>query len=473
MRKKVGIVSIIIVITIFISLFVLNNRLAKEIDNIKTSLDYGYEFYCTDEFLDVLNDESNNIFSNFIRRNKLRNMLNDNSCYKHNGQTSAFYIFTEKNDGLELVPEEGYVKAQVVFIDNNGNLTNDYDAKIKIRGNSTSAGEKKPYNIKFSEKQDLLGFGFAKKWCLLAELFDKTMIRNKTFLDLGLRLGLDNTSNSQYVEVYMDQTYIGCYLLTEAVETGKSRVNIDEDNGEFLLELEAGREEEDVTYYVTKHKIRFAYSAPEEPTDEQRKKIEPLIDQFDEALSSGDINKIKPLIDLDSFINVYLISELSKPVDFGYSSVYFYYKDNKFYAGPIWDFDLSSGNVSKKHYPEYWNDGDFVDESYDGYFARNVNIVYSMLLKCPEVEQLYRESLFTNKDVLINITENEGYIDSLVKDYRWIIEKNYSNDIVDSIQWGIDCKYSPYAADPEKDWDKDVLVLKKWISNRVDWLLKN
>ena len=81
-----------------------------------------------------------------------------------------------------------YIDCTVEIVDEAGGTHEDIrdnKSKVKIRGNSTSSGEKKPFNIKFSSKTDVLGMGKNKKWCLLANCYERTLIRNQTVFDFG------------------------------------------------------------------------------------------------------------------------------------------------------------------------------------------------------------------------------------------------------------------------------------------------
>ena len=102
---------------------------------------------------------------------------------KYNG-VAKLYI-TVKN----TVTKEEYVPCTIQLLDPSGEYEEitDENGKIKVRGNSTSAGAKKPYNIKFSSSQRPLGLGKGKKFCLLANLYDKTLIRNRLSYDFGGR----------------------------------------------------------------------------------------------------------------------------------------------------------------------------------------------------------------------------------------------------------------------------------------------
>ena len=109
---------------------------------------------------------------------------------------------------------------------------------VNVRGNSTSLADKKAYNLKFDSSINPFGMGTAKKWSLLANIFDKTMIRN--YMGLNFQRYLESTqtpfennvskaftSNCKNVDLYVDGKYLGTYLLTESVEVGADRVNID------------------------------------------------------------------------------------------------------------------------------------------------------------------------------------------------------------------------------------------------------
>lgn len=469
--KKRYIVDVffIFIVVVTIGIFVVDFKLNKDLLKIKDNMDYGYDFFCTDDFLELLNKDTNNIFSAYRKKKQIEKMLSDKSCYISNGIVPIVYVFTKDNDGINLHKEDGYVDSQIVFIDAEGNYLNDYESKIKIRGNSTSEASKKPYNIKFSEKKDLLGFGKAKKWNLLAECFDPTLVRNKLFLDLAYNLGLDNTSRNQYVELYIDQIYMGCYLLTEAVEVGNNRVDIDIDNGDFLIEYEKEKTEDGVHYIVTKHNIRFALCEPDELDKNRLKEIEEIINKFDEILFSNNYQELKSFIDIDSFVKVYLVNEFAKTVDIGYSSVYFYYKDGKMYAGPVWDFDISSGNSDKQIKNGYWNN----EVSYKGFWCRENNIIYRQLFDYSEFERRFKDIFDNNSKLLQDIYDDDGTIDNILNTYEWLFDKNYMCIENGGAGWDIALRYGGVEIDRLNTYQENLNYLRTWLKKRFDWLVYN
>jgi len=250
----------------------------------------------------------------------------------------------------------------------------DTNASIKIRGNSNSSADKKPYNIKFSSKVDVLGMGKNKKWCLLANCFDKTLLRNITVFDFSSTIGVPYTPGYHVVDVYVNSSFKGCFLITDAIEVSSSRVDIDIENNDFLLELDYNPQDEDCQYFYTPYcNIKFAINEPEKKdlTSDQFSYIRELVSNAEDALSSGDYKKVCEYFDIDSMANFYILHELFKNVDVNTSSTRFHIKNEIIYGGPVWDFDLSSGNASQSFYHSYWNT-DTSGNSWEGLWATNL-----------------------------------------------------------------------------------------------------
>ena len=102
----------------------------------------------------------------------------------------------------------------------------DGDISIKWRGNSTKYRAKHPYKIKLAEKTDLFGMGKGKHWTLLANDLDHTQIRNQITLDFANSIGMEYTSHSKLVTLYLNNEYQGVYELAEHVRVGESYVDI-------------------------------------------------------------------------------------------------------------------------------------------------------------------------------------------------------------------------------------------------------
>lgn len=239
---------------------------------------------------------------------------------------------------------------------------------IRLRGNSTSMPRKKPYRIKFDAKQSLFGMAACKSWVLLAEHYDETYLRNATAFYLGSKLsGLKFTPRFYHVEVYLNNSYIGIYLLTDQVQVNESRVNITEsseaDTG-YLMYWDSRAAEEfgaqrDVTYIDSIGPTPVEFKSPDRLSPSQRAFIGDYLKNAYDAvrLSNKTFSDIETYFDIDSAIDYIIVNEIFKNQDIGAYSVYMYKdKGGKLYFGPLWDFDLSTGNVNytDRGLPNYW-----------------------------------------------------------------------------------------------------------------------
>ncbi|GFI01727.1 hypothetical protein IMSAGC005_00551 [Lachnospiraceae bacterium] len=227
--------------------------------------------------------------------------------------------------------------------------------KFKIRGNLTATLDKRPFTFSFKEPIGLCGMAPAVKWNLLANATDGSYIRNKTVLELANRSIDAYEPDGEFMEVYLNGQYMGMYLLTEAVEIGENRLAIDPAYSWFLeMELDF-RLEENEPFVVSERGQIFALRNAEGISAGEKSRIENMINDIESALfaqdgvSSISGKKLSQLIDMDSWAEMWLIQEISGDHDTGIASTFAYVtdKENPFlYAGPVWDFDGTMGNVN-------------------------------------------------------------------------------------------------------------------------------
>lgn len=367
-----------------------------------------------------------------------------------------------------------YADASIMIVDIEGREhTKNTPAIIKLRGNSTRSAPKKPYTIKFESGISLLGMEKSKKWVLLANAFDKTMLRNKMALDLAGRLNFPYSPEGVFVEVYLNNAYTGLYLLTEAVNEGKNRVNINVEAGDFLFEHETTREESGRTYIETKRDMRFKIVEPKKPTSREKKSAREQLLKIESTIESGNFPQISRYIDVPSFVDFYVIMELFKDVDGWFSSMYFYLKNGVMYAGPVWDMDLSSGNVSdtvdEDKYRTYCNLPGFGSGSHDS--ADGIWMRFGwldLLMDCKEFYSLVRERYLELQPYIINLYSDnklgQNQIDRLITEYRSAIERN--NDL-----WPMKTAYSIYEMKPLPTYEQNVEHYRDWLRRRNEYLL--
>ena len=273
--------------------------------------------------------------------------------------------------------------------------------KLSPHGNSSwDYSKKKSYNLKLPKKQNLYGMGKAKKWALISNYLDHSMIRNMVTDEIARTAGMECVLDSVFVDLYADGSYRGTYQLYERVQIQKNRINIRdlEEETEKLnggdLEVfprkakgveklddymensckyfEIPNDPEDITggyllqfqqynRYPYKAKSGFVTSrgqavevdGPECISEAQVEYIRTFVQEFEDAIYSenGYNDKGKhysEYCDVDSLIIAYLIEEISENIDSTYSSFYFWKDsdltgDGKLHFSPAWDHDFSYG----------------------------------------------------------------------------------------------------------------------------------
>lgn len=434
----------------------------------------------------IIDDEilENQIIDDEILENEIveDELLGDAQKYISDALNPRIYVETKDKNGNSIEKIDGNVDAIVTIIDVAGNNNLDGSAKIlyqdiikkdkdysqfKVRGNSTAHAQKKPYNIKLNKKKDILGMGEAKKWCLLANFFDPTFFRNSIAFDMADKLGLEYTSKKRPVELFVDGKYKGLYLLTEAVEDGPSRVDIDIEKDDFIVESNADRTEEGVTYVTTKSGFRYEMSAPDEDiAPEKLTAVTKALNDVESAIASGDYSKVKEAVDVDSFAKVYLINEIAKTVDFPRFSSFMYYKDGVLHAGPIWDYDMAFGNVNETINSLYSN----CSKTTGRLLATdNQSSIYAQLLKYDEFNKSICDIFNSNYEYFKGLAADGGSIDQYATTYYEYILKSYKDCGYDFASYktvdGIERK-------PDASYDDNVKFFKNWLKKRIDWLHK-
>ena len=164
-------------------------------------------------------------------------------------------VVIHTQDNVAPYDKEHEITCLVTIISNDGASVLTDTATIRERGNYSRGFPKKPYRIKFANKHNVLGSkANAKKWTLINNYGDKTLMRNQLAFELSRRFGMPYTPFCAYVDVVLNGDYKGCYQLCDQIEVRKNRVDIEEmtpeDNsgetltGGYLIEVDAYAEEE-------------------------------------------------------------------------------------------------------------------------------------------------------------------------------------------------------------------------------------
>ena len=279
-----------------------------------------------------------------------------------------------------------------------------HTAFLRPRGNGTWAGpNKKPFSLYLERASDLLGMGKNKKWNLLANSQDKTLLKNYVFNQLAQNLGMEFVPKMQSVLLYVNGSYQGVYLLTTKVSVDKKRINLGKND--FLVNWGAPNPEQRINYESTswfidgdiqEPYVELEYPKNDSDLDSKQEIIQRFISAIEDVNSSDYLN----YMDMDSMVKYYWIQEASMNYDASFRSAYSYYRrsTDKIYMGPIWDMDLTLGvNALKQgisfETPEDWK-------------IRKLGW-YVPLFEHPEFAEAVRQAYFEGgvRDELLNSLE--------------------------------------------------------------------
>jgi len=220
---------------------------------------------------------------------------------------------------------------------------------IRGRGNTTWTWPKKPYQIKLEDRISLLGMPAHKRWVLLANFMDRTLMRNLVSMHVASMTSLAWTPRCVPVELVLNGKHQGSYLLIEQVRIDENRVNISDEG--YLLELDFHYD--NTFQWVDSHGscwqrwdgIPFSVKEPDTLTPIRREAIQQYVAGVASALyGSGfrdSVNGYARYLDVDSFIDYWIVYEVMCNHELGNPGSVFFHKDKggKLTAGPVWDFD--------------------------------------------------------------------------------------------------------------------------------------
>ena len=243
--------------------------------------------------------------------------------------------------------KEDNLHAEIDLYNTSGNLDINGSCIIKGRGNTSWKEEKKPYNINFDEEVSPLGMNGQKKWALIANSSDPSLLRNKIAYTLAEEYDCPYTPQLEYVNVYVNGYYQGIYLLAQRISVEDGCMEWDDAEQNYLFEID-GRYEEEKDWFIA-GVYGIVYSSNKFIFDESIKNIEKdfsdMLDVFAEEDSERYLSECSKYIDIDSWIKQYMISEFLVNADLDCASQYFFSEGQGkvLYAGPIWDYDNSMG----------------------------------------------------------------------------------------------------------------------------------
>ncbi|HSL85936.1 MAG TPA: CotH kinase family protein [Bacteroidales bacterium] len=399
--------------------------------------------------------------------------------------TAAMKIIHNEEAGVNYVTDEANV----------------YDGKvgIEIRGHYSASLPQKPYGFETRDEAGnnlnvpLLGMPEENDWVLLANYNDKPFLRNFLAFELFRQMG-HYAPRTIYCEVVLNGEYQGIYLLGEKIKQDRNRVDIasldpDENSGDRLTGGYIFKND----YYTANDswlsnyspvnkpgaEVRFVYydPKPEVLTPQQKSYLKDFVNSFETVLYSKEFadprTGYRAWLDVSSFINYFLIGELTRNVD-AYKKSRFYYKDRDsrdglIHSGPVWDFDWAWKDIRENciHFNQTDGSG----------WAYKINECYAWPVP-PSWE--------------VRLMQDPWFVDMIHDKYyllrKGVLSERHINHIIDSVagllseaqvrhydKWqilGINVGTPEYGIQPDT-FEGEIEKFKSWISRRLKWLDAN
>jgi subtilisin-like proprotein convertase family protein len=378
----------------------------------------------------------------------------------------------------------------------NGKKRNSFAARgpamnvtIDWHGSSTKNYEKKPFALRIKDAKKkrtalpLLQMPAESDWLLIASYLDKTFLRIPLTHDLFRRMG-HYAARYRPVELMLNGEYQGVYLLMEKLKRDKQRINIEKLDkndtaypalsGGYIFKIDRtdapGWYSELGGHSASGARFYYNYVYPTEAsiTPGQKKYIENYVDSFEHVMSAPYFSDpgrgYRRFIDVRSFIDYFIINELSRNVDAYRLSTYLYKENDtrggKLYIGPVWDYDLA------------WHNCRFADASNPvGWQYTMQHDVYPsptwwvrFMQDSAFVSELRARWAYLRKHTL-DLKALNKYIDSSGRVLREAVSRNYKQFPTLGA-----CLYGNPQDQTLATYQTELNDLKVWLAMRISWL---
>jgi len=405
--------------------------------------------------------------------------------YQGNGNDSKLFQTTNLPDVVihttkaqDITSRETYVKGIVKIISENGTKIFSDSLDIRGRGNASWGFPKKPYRMKLYNKTRVLGLpANERNWTLINNYGDKTLMRNLLAFDLSRRFQMPYTSAGVPVNVYLNGEFKGCYQLCDHVQVATNRVEVESMSandvsgvrltGGYLIKIDAYWNTEEINFH-SQRGVPVSIKDPDYNVSTQNNYIRSHFNQMETALYSTNyrdpVNGYRKYMDMETFIRFFLVGEISGNTDtYWQANMYKKRSNDKFFFGPVWDFDLAYENDNRT-YP----------------INKNPNWIYATTGSCASntremVNRLFTDAAFENQLKTIYASYRDRKIiteEALVKvidDYAAELETSQK---LNFMRWNIlnskvhqnPATYGSYAGEVEN--------VRKYVRERINWMDK-
>lgn len=350
--------------------------------------------------------------------------------------------------------------------------------RISVRGRSSRYFDKSGYSITLIDEngennaQEMMGMDSHHEWVIHGPFLDKTLIRNYMWYNISGSI-MSYAPNVRFFELFIDGEYMGVYLMVESITAGKdSRLNlsVSKKNNTFsgyCLRLDQGSSTEiknmdTFSMYMGMHDLSYniVYPGTSNLNETLRRNIELDFSKFEKSLHSYDFkNSIygyKKSIDVNSFVDYFIINEITCNYDAGALSTYIYRDMSGLYKMCVWDFNSSCDN--------YFNPIDIET------FSTQDSIIYIMLIRDPDFTEKIVERYRELRKTILSEEYLMNYIDNTIAYLGDAVDRNYE-------KWGYSFDESEDLITPTENnprsYEEAVSNMKNFITNRGNWLDAN
>ena len=387
-------------------------------------------------------------------------------------------IFIETANGKPITSTVRYSSATLTVTGSHYEYYNiTVETQIRGRGHSsfdrkapqTDYASKNSYRLKLTEKTNLLGVGDSpdRDWVLISGKYDISALRNYLVWHLANQLGtIPYVPSCTWVNLYGHGDFRGMYTLAEKIEVASDRVNIDDspstdpDTVGYLVEYdlrganESGAIEGRDYFYIPGMDETFAWSVKSEVHGfEVTAAIREHLIACNKAIMSGNREHMEEYVDLNSFIDMFILQELTKNPDAGCSS-FFMQRDvgGKLYLTAPWDFDFAMGAYSVSRFTS-------------GMVADGQGVASH-----PWFEFLAKQPWFMSM-VLKRMEEMEGYVNLTLANVKGVMPFLEEAADMNHARWNLyGVKFSEYPSNQvtiqRKDYADHVDFLVSWVEER-------
>lgn len=426
------------------------------------------------------------------------------------------FVFTSSNlpiviintNGVPIQDEPSINATMGIIFNGAGNTNfvtdtpNNYNGNILIeyRGNYSQTLPQKPYKIETIDAANaeldvsLLGMPEEHDWALIANYNDKSFMRNTLAYSLFQNMG-HYAARHHYCEVIVNGSYMGVFILMETIKRDNNRVDIakldpDENTGTnltggYILKNDYWTNDDSwlLNYHPIDHPeldvhLVYEYPKPDVISPQQKTYIQTFINNFETALYSSNFTSpttgYRNFIDTQSFIDYFIINELSRNND-GFKKSSFFHKDKnsssviaKLKAGPVWDFDWAWKNINECFITQVTDGSGWIhlindcnpDSNSTGWFVR--------LLQDPAFQTELHCRWNELRTTILSTSALMNYIDTNAAILQDAQARHFE-------RWGnLGISTGAPEIDPDPaTFEGQIIKFKNWITTRIAWLDAN